>query len=182
MTPTAELAPAGPKGDMPDFVPSKLRFIVALLQCLSSGLNGFILQTYVAIWWLTSDTYNVNTTQINMMSMVYAIFYIPGSMLSIYLYSKYGLTHCLIGGALLNFLACWIRCIGAFSYNAPGWLLLYLLNTFMHFSVSSFQLYLSNHLFSFRCLFFYTCMNHVCIYQLPLMSMACTMVNTRWPM
>ena len=78
-----------------------------------------MLQTYVTIWWMVSDTYGVDTTQINMMSLVYAMFYIPGSMLSIYLYAKFGLSHCLIGGAVLNFLAVWIRCIGGFSYNAP---------------------------------------------------------------
>ena len=40
-------------------------------------------------------------------------------MLSIYLYAKFGLSYCLVGGALLNFLAVWIRCVGGFSYNAP---------------------------------------------------------------
>ena len=105
--------------DMPDFKPSKLRFVVALLQCLSCGLNGFILQTYVAIWWIVSDTYAVESTKINWMSMVYAVMFIPGSMLSIYLYAKFGLSYCLIGGALLNFASTWIRAIGGFSYNAP---------------------------------------------------------------
>jgi hypothetical protein len=105
--------------DLPDFKPSKLRFVVALLQCLSCGLNGFILQTYVAIWWIVSDTYAVESTKINWMSMVYAVMFIPGSMLSIYLYAKFGLSYCLIGGALLNFASTWIRAIGGFSYNAP---------------------------------------------------------------
>ena len=61
------------------------------------------------------DTYQVNPVDINMFSFVYAIFYIPGSMLSIALYAKFGLSHCIVGGAFFNFLSAWIRTFGAFS-------------------------------------------------------------------
>ena len=40
-------------------------------------------------------------------------------MLEIGLYAKFGLSYCLVGGALLNFASCWIRTIGAYSYTAP---------------------------------------------------------------
>jgi hypothetical protein len=63
------------------------------------------------------DTYQVNPVDINMFSFVYAIFYIPGSMLSIALYAKFGLSHCIVGGAFFNFLSAWIRTFGAFSPN-----------------------------------------------------------------
>jgi len=101
------------------FQPSKLRWVMCLLQCLSSGMNGFIVQTYVTIWWLVSDTYGVQPEKVYLLALVFAMSYIPGSMLSIYLYAKFGLSHCLIGGALLNFIALWIRCIASLSYNAP---------------------------------------------------------------
>ena len=99
--------------------PSKLRWVVCLLQCMSVGMHGFILQTYVAIWWLVSDTYGIAPEDVNFLALVYPIFFIPGSMISIYVYAKFGLGHCLIGAALMNFLALWIRCVGSFSYNAP---------------------------------------------------------------
>lgn len=92
-----------------DFKPSLLRFLVAFLLCLSSAMSGYILQTYVTIYSITQDAYGITTQQVNMFSLVYAIFYIPGSMLSIALYAKYGLSYCLVGGAAFNFLSGWIR-------------------------------------------------------------------------
>ena len=38
-------------GDVDNFKPSPLRFLVAALLCISSGLSGYILQTYVTIWY-----------------------------------------------------------------------------------------------------------------------------------
>ena len=63
------------------------------------------------------DTYGVDSLSINMFSLVYAIFYIPGSMISIALYARFGLSHCIIGGAFFNFLSAWIRTFGAFSFD-----------------------------------------------------------------
>ena len=63
------------------------------------------------------DTYGVDSMSINMFSLVYAIFYIPGSMMSIALYAKFGFSHCIVGGAFLNFLSAWIRAFGAFAYD-----------------------------------------------------------------
>ena len=67
--------------------------------------------------FLAMDTYGVNSLAINMFSMVYAIFYIPGSMLSIALYAKFGLSHCIVGGAFFNFLSAWVRTFGAFAFD-----------------------------------------------------------------
>jgi len=103
----------------PPFQPSKLRWVVCLLQCLSTGMNGFIVFTYVSIWWLVSDAYGVTPEEVNLLSLVTNMAYIPGSILSVFLYAKFGLSHCLIGGALLNFMALWIRCVASLSYNAP---------------------------------------------------------------
>ena len=61
------------------------------------------------------ETYTVDSMAINMFTLVFAIFYIPGSMISIAVYAKFGLSHCIIGGASFNFLAAWIRTFGAFS-------------------------------------------------------------------
>jgi len=104
---------------IPSFQPSKLRWVVCLLQCLSTGMNGFIIFTYVSIWWLVSDAYGVTPEDVNLLNLVTNMAYIPGSILSVFLYAKFGLSHCLIGGALLNFMALWIRCVASFSYTAP---------------------------------------------------------------
>jgi hypothetical protein len=98
-----------------EFKPSPLRFLVAGFLCLSSAMSAYILQTYVTIWYLTMDTYGVSSMQVNMFSLVYAIFYIPGSMLSIALYAKYGLSPCIVTGAFFNFLSTWVRAFGALS-------------------------------------------------------------------
>jgi len=87
---------------------------------MSGGLNAFAVSTYAAIWWLVSDVYGVAPENVYLLALVSTIFFIPGSMLSIYLYAKYGLGHILIGSALLNFASLWIRCVGSFSYNAPA--------------------------------------------------------------
>jgi sugar phosphate permease len=46
---------------------------------------------------------------INMLALVYAVFYIPGSYLAIALYARCGLSACIIGAAFFNLLACLIR-------------------------------------------------------------------------
>ena len=63
------------------------------------------------------DTYGVDSMSINMFSLVYAIFYIPGSMISIALYARFGVSHCIVGGAFFNFLAAWVRTFGALSFD-----------------------------------------------------------------
>ena len=55
------------------------------------------------------DAYQVNALAINMLALVFALFYVPGSILAIYLYAKYGLSSCIIGAAFLNLLACLLR-------------------------------------------------------------------------
>lgn len=44
-----------------------------------------------------------------MLALVFALFYIPGSILTIALYARYGLSSCIIGAAFLNLLACLLR-------------------------------------------------------------------------
>lgn len=43
-------------GDVDEFKPSPLRFVVAALLCLSGALNVYILQTYVTIWYADDVT------------------------------------------------------------------------------------------------------------------------------
>ena len=67
------------------------------------------------------DTYGVDSMAINMFSIVYAIFYIPGSLMSIATYARFGLSYCTLGGAIFNFFCCWVRVAGSYSsipYNA----------------------------------------------------------------
>lgn len=44
-----------------------------------------------------------------MLALVFALFYIPGSVCALVLYARYGLCSCITGAATLNFLACLLR-------------------------------------------------------------------------
>ena len=55
------------------------------------------------------DAYDVNTLAINMLALVFALFYIPGSVWALGLYARYGLHSCILGAAALNFIACLLR-------------------------------------------------------------------------
>jgi hypothetical protein len=67
----------------------------------------------------TMSAYGIDSLSVNMFTLVYPFFFIPGSILAIGLYARYGLGYCIIVGALLNFLACWIRTIG--GYYSLNW-------------------------------------------------------------
>ena len=96
-----------------EFPASPMRFVVAGLLFLSCALNCYIEYTYVAIWSIAVDAYDVGPLQINALALVFALFYVPGSITAIGLYAKYGLSSCINGSTLLNFMSCWVRFIGS---------------------------------------------------------------------
>jgi sugar phosphate permease len=64
------------------------------------------------------EAYDVDALAINMLALVFAVFFIPGSILAIALYARYGLNSCIIGAAFLNLLACLFRCSSCMT-NVP---------------------------------------------------------------
>ena len=92
-----------------EFPASPMRFVVSGLLFLSCMLNCYIEYTFVAIWSVGAQAYNVGPLEINSLALVFALFYVPGSIIAIGLYAKYGLSSCINGSTLLNFASCWVR-------------------------------------------------------------------------
>lgn len=96
-----------------DYKLYKGRFAVALILCLSSGLSGYILSTFISIWFIALDFFATDSMGINMFSIVYMIFFFPGSIISIFITERFGVGHALCLGSLANFLSCWVRYAGS---------------------------------------------------------------------
>ena len=71
-----------------DFKPSKMRFVVAGVLFVSCALNCYIEYTFVAIWSIAIDAYQVGPLEINALALVFALFYVPGSIIAIGLYAR----------------------------------------------------------------------------------------------
>jgi len=91
------------------------RYLVAMLLCVSVGLSGYLLSTFVSICDMSMDYFQTDSMGINMFSLVYMIFYFPGSILSIYITEKFGVGTAIWAGALANFFASWIKYAGAYN-------------------------------------------------------------------
>mmetsp|Transcript_3084 Transcript_3084/g.3230 ORF Transcript_3084/g.3230 Transcript_3084/m.3230 type:complete len:224 (-) Transcript_3084:908-1579(-) len=105
------------------FSPSSARFVIAILIFLTSALNGFIQCSFVTIWQISMQAYDVDALSINMLTALFGMLFIPGSLVAIALYSKAGVSSCITGAAVLNLLACMIRYGSSFSkipHNAFG--------------------------------------------------------------
>lgn len=90
------------------------RWVVALLLCVSSAMSSFILATFIAIWFVAVDFFATDNLGINMFSMVYMIFFLPSSLLSIFWTERFGVGSAIAFGALMNFLCCWMRVGGSY--------------------------------------------------------------------
>ena len=71
-----------------DFPPSKMRFVVAGVLFISCALNCYIEYTFVAIWSIAIEAYQVGPLEINALALVFALFYVPGSIIAIGLYAR----------------------------------------------------------------------------------------------
>ena len=71
-----------------DFQPSKMRFVVAGVLFVSCALNCYIEYTFVAIWSIAIEAYQVGPLEINALALVFALFYVPGSIIAIGLYAR----------------------------------------------------------------------------------------------
>lgn len=78
-----------------DIVVYNGRYIIAFLLCLSSGLSSYILSTFVSVWFIATEYFSTNSMGINMFSIVYMIFFFPGSIMSIFVTERFGIGHAL---------------------------------------------------------------------------------------
>lgn len=55
------------------------------------------------------EAYDVDALSINMLTALFGILFIPGSLVAISLYTKAGVSSCITASAVLNLLSCVIR-------------------------------------------------------------------------
>ena len=105
--PGAAVAPAEPTATK--YATYASRFLITLIFCLSSALSGYILATFVTVWDIAMEDFGVDSNGINAFSLVYMAFFLPGSIIGIYVMERFGLRSCILGGALANLACCWVR-------------------------------------------------------------------------
>lgn len=84
--------------------------------------GGYAVTAYICHFLcrkIAIEAYDVDALAVNMLALVFAVFYIPGSVLAINLYARYGLNSCIIGAAFLNLLACLVR-YSSFLTSTPS--------------------------------------------------------------
>lgn len=111
-------AGAAAPGDAPAAAPGTYqvyawRWVIALVFCLSSAMSSYILATFVTVWDKSMEFLGVDSMGINAFSLVYMAFFLPGSVLSVYLMERHGLSATVAVGALGNMVCCWWRFGGA---------------------------------------------------------------------
>ena len=90
------------------------RFVVAALYALGNALNAFLWICFAPVINVTEQRFDIDSHAANMLSLVFLFFYLPGSILNIYVTERWGLRANLILGASLNFACAWVRYAGMF--------------------------------------------------------------------
>ena len=92
-----------------------IRFVVTGTFALNLFLNQLNCTIYAAIQEESSTFYNVSQNSINMFSVLYQILYLPGSILSIYMFKRFELRKSFIFSSLLMFIGASLRYISVNS-------------------------------------------------------------------
>ena len=89
---------------------TRMRFLVGLAFCLSSGLSSFLWLAFAPIQPLYSDLYGVDAFSVQLFSVLYYIAYLPASIVGLWVVERFGLGPCLMVGALSNLIcaACYL--------------------------------------------------------------------------
>jgi MFS family permease len=103
------------------YVVYSYRWVVLVVFVLSGIANAMVLLTWAPITDKAQTYWNdINITWINLLSVIFQICYIPGTMLALWFSERLKLRGLLLRGGLLTCFGCLIRCIGAFSRDAGG--------------------------------------------------------------
>jgi MFS family permease len=98
----------------------RYRFLVLFIFCLSQIANAMPWIAFAPINSLAQQYYGVDANAINMLSVVYMILYIPGSILSLYIYTRFNLKFGIALGMLLTSIGCWIRVHPSYGATMVG--------------------------------------------------------------
>lgn len=103
------------------------RWVALLLFSLSSLLSAFIWISLAPLSTLASAGFGVGPTDVNLVSLVFMAFYLPASIMSMWLMDRYGLRVNLLTGIALDAACCWVKYGGTLMPNktAGFWVLLF---------------------------------------------------------
>ena len=91
-----------------DGVKSKLyreRFLMCFLFSISVMANQMLWVTFVPISDLSEEWLGVSTLEVNLLTIIWMILYLPGTILGVWVVDRYNLRTAVIFGALLQFVA-----------------------------------------------------------------------------
>jgi MFS family permease len=97
-----------------------LRFGIATVFSLGNLLNAAMWICFAPVENFTQARFGVGPFAVNMLSLVFMILYLPGSVLSVFLMERYGMRATLIVGAVLNTLCALVRWLGAAYITDPA--------------------------------------------------------------
>lgn len=98
------------------------RWGMLALFCLLTAANAVSWICYSSISSIAETYYGVDTTLINLLSVLFLALYLPGSIAATYAYARYNTKTGLLIGAALTAAGCWIRTIGTINvYTSTAW-------------------------------------------------------------
>jgi len=94
------------------------RFVVLFLYCIANFIFGILWTTFMPIAGIVQTIYNIDINLVNMVALLFMIWYSPISILSNYVTDQYGLRIGCVLGLILSILGSWIRCLINSSFAA----------------------------------------------------------------
>lgn len=98
-----------------------IRWAILVMFIFSGAANALVLLSFAPITDL-ANTYweDIGTSAINLLAVSFQIMYLPGTVLALYISSKYNLRMIMIIGGLLTTVGCSIRYIGTVTVGSGG--------------------------------------------------------------
>lgn len=101
------------------------RFAVAALFCSTSASSAFGWLSLTAVTEFTKTFFDISDFGVNMVSLMFLVLYLPGSVLSLYATERFGMKANLMIGMFLNLVMTWLKyCATALNNQASAYMLL----------------------------------------------------------
>jgi MFS family permease len=108
-------------GEKRQYVVYGYRWIVLMVFVLSGIANAMVLLTWAPITDKAQTYWNsINITWVNLLSVIFQICYVPGTMIALWVSERQKLRGLLLRGGLLTCVGCVIRTIGALVRDSAG--------------------------------------------------------------
>eukprot|EP00750_Incisomonas_marina_P031294 INCI7926.1.p1 GENE.INCI7926.1~~INCI7926.1.p1 ORF type:complete len:523 (+),score=81.99 INCI7926.1:104-1672(+) len=85
------------------------RWHMLFLYFMLSAFNAFVWISFAPVVDYTATLYNVTTDAVNWLSLSFLVVYTPGAVLASYVLVRYGLRVCVLAGAIIMAVGCWMR-------------------------------------------------------------------------